>query len=220
MAKTKSVSASLTTGRKKLRTRKRTVKMRKATATPKRHPARPKAVLKGKRKKVARNVISAARLAIAYHEAGHAIVCLTRNIGFDSVTIVPKGTSLGACVHPSVLGFDTSSRTERRGIARDCILVSYAGIHAQSLVDPNPKPYLGSIDDKNAFGLSREYGVFPRRMSFVGDDNHLAFLERLRDEAGRLVGRYRVVIEVLAKALMDEKTMDEKRAREVVAQFL
>jgi ATP-dependent Zn protease len=154
--------------------------------------------------------------ATAFHEAGHAVALFAAGLSAETVCIVPGKGYSGYCVHPSVYEYITANRRERRSIARDYIIVSYAGMAAQRLVDPEPNKYHGQNDDVSAFNLSRQFQVFPRRMAYVGDELHDAFLGRLRREAEQLVRRHRRSIEVLAEALLRNKTMTGERMHALV----
>lgn len=178
-----------------------------------------------KKKRSRRNVAARSRTlaqvkATAHHEAGHAVAMIVQDLGFDSVTIMPEGTSLGSILHPNVLMYDIpSNRNAQRALTRQLIIACYAGIPAQSLVDPSPEEFHGDGDEQNAFELSREWGVVPKRCS-VGDDAHIGHLEKLRGEAKRLVRRHETVIHALTAVLLKEKTMDYARVREVLAPLI
>jgi hypothetical protein len=133
----------------------------------------------------------------------------------ETVSIAPGKGYSGRCVHPSVYEY-TANRRGRRRIAKDYIVVAYAGLAAQKLVDCEPKDYHGRNDAVSAFNLSREFQVFPRRMAYVGDELHDAFLGRLRRKAEWLVRHHRRSIEVLAEALLRNKTMTGERVYALV----
>lgn len=162
---------------------------------------------------------SAADLAAtAHHEAGHAVILVVLGLPVDHVSIVPRNDALGTCGHPCPYAMYESRRDIRRA-ARNCILVSYAGIPAQRLVEPGAHDSQGDDDDVSAFRVSHEYQVFPRIMEYVGDDFHLAFLAKLRREASRLVRRHAAAIRHLAKVLLDKKVMTGDDVNVVLAQF-
>ncbi|HEY4393211.1 MAG TPA: hypothetical protein VGP64_04080 [Polyangia bacterium] len=141
--------------------------------------------------------------ATAFHEAGHAIVAVYFGIPPTSVSIVPAADgSAGRMCHPSPLIFEAESRRDRRSLVRQMILVSYAGIGAQRLVEPEAPEWQAENDFANAFELSREHAVLPRGCSWVGDEAHGAYLDRLRRESARLVRRLAVPISFFAEALL------------------
>jgi hypothetical protein len=154
-----------------------------------------------------------ARLATAYHEAGHAVVSFALELAVTTVSIRGGDEYHGVCLKPNVLHYNTSSRQERRRIARDMIVSAYAGMHAQRLVDPDPPEHHGDSDDAEAFDLSRQWDVLPRGCGCVGDDRHLAYLDRLRAEAGRLAMRHRGPIEALAGALLLRTELSGEEAK-------
>jgi hypothetical protein len=54
-------------------------------------------------------------------------------------------------------------------------------------VNPDAPEHYGSSDDALALRISVKYGVSPRYMEWREDDFHMAYLEKLRREAKRLV---------------------------------
>lgn len=152
------------------------------------------------------------RRGTAYHEAGHYAVLEHFGLPVSSITIEPARDYLGAVEHPTPYMIDMPpTRRERRAVARQMIVTAYAGLEAERLVDPNADPRQSEADDENAFWLSREFGVFPSSVSYVGDDTHLAYLRRLRGDARRLVRRLRPEIDRIA-ARLDAVAPDEDRA--------
>ena len=148
--------------------------------------------------------------ATAYHEAGHAVAEVVQGLSVSSASIVADADddSLGRCYSPPVLGYEFNSAREQRQVARASIVGCYAGVEAQRLVDPAPADFHGQADDEQAFAVSREYAVLPRSCEFVGDDAHMAYLERLRREARRLVRKHRRAVEAVAEALLQHETLD------------
>jgi ATP-dependent Zn protease len=145
--------------------------------------------------------------ATAFHEAGHVVVSLALGVHVKSVTIQASEDAYGRCIHPSIYNYEAHTRRERRALARDCILVCYAGLPAQRLVDPSLRPNGCDQDEKDAAEISRRFEVFPRSLKCVGDDTHRAFLDRLRQESARLVKRHKEAIRLLAEELLRRTTM-------------
>ena len=156
----------------------------------------------------------------AYHEAGHAVAILARGLSVELVTIIPGEGFNGVCYHPSVYGYYTASKTVQRQIARDIIVVCYAGLPAARLLDPKASESGARQDEIDAFNLSREFQVFPKRISCVDDDNHNAYLNKLKKEAERLVKRNQRAIGALAEELLKKKTMNQQQAEKVVGPLL
>ena len=154
-------------------------------------------------------------LATAYHEAGHAAVLLHFEIPFSSVSVVASGDADGRIRHPSPMMIGESRRA-RQTAARQLILVAYAGMQAQRLVDSAAQDFHGAYDDENALWLSKEYCAM-RGCSWVGDPFHIAYLERLRKEAGRLVRGLRWRIDTIARTLMVHETLTGDQVRALFA---
>lgn len=148
------------------------------------------------------------RRATAYHEAGHGVACVVQGLTVNKLSIVPDDGTLGHCLHPSMFGYEVGTNRERRSIARDVILVSYAGWAAEVKFHPAAERFRSRSDDEAAFETSREFGVFPRRLSCVGNEHHWAYLERLRGEARRLIDRRWPAVVALAEVLFKRKTLN------------
>lgn len=158
--------------------------------------------------------------ATAYHEAGHAVITVALGLTINKVSIVPGEGYSGVCREPGVLGYESSSRRDRRSIARAAIVGSYAGMHAQRLVDPGAPDFHGEGDEADAFELSRMFEVFPRKIGWVGDEQHLAFLDRLRVEARRLVRKHRHAIDKLAELLLQRQELERAEAVQLIESVL
>ena len=161
--------------------------------------------------------------ATAFHEAGHAVLMAYFGLAFDDVTIAPDAErdSNGHITHPSPLGYQgCDSKRERRKVARQLILMAYAGMAVERLVDPDAPDCHGASDEKNAFQLSRTYGVQPRHLFFVGDAQHWEFLSRLQNEARGLVLRLRAPIARLADELLSRTTLTWAEVEAVVGPMI
>lgn len=150
----------------------------------------------------------------AFHEAGHTVVGLYLGYIPGEISIAPSAEhdSHGHVTHGPPLMYDCRTARERKTLARQMILASYAGLPAQRLVDPTAAEYEGNSDDENAFWLSRTHGIFPRWLSHVGDDRHHQHLARLKRESSRLVFMLRTAIEKLAEALLERTTLTGEEA--------
>jgi hypothetical protein len=160
--------------------------------------------------------------ATAFHEAGHVVVGGHFDVPTTRVTIIPSsdGVSAGCMWHPPPLGFEADSRRDRRTRARAMILLAYAGLEAEKLVDPHAPEVHGENDRDNAFELSREHGVMPRRCDYVGDDAHQGYLEGLRRESAGLVRRFAQSIGLFAGKLLEVHEMDGHSATALALSLL
>jgi hypothetical protein len=160
----------------------------------------------------------------AYHEAGHAVVHLYFGLPIAKVSIVAAKDAPGHVAHPDPLMLECGVYEETglvKQVARQMIIGAYAGIEAQRLVQPCAQEGHAESDFDMAFTLSQEFGVFPRHMSQVGDELHLNYLDRLRQRARGLVrGRLRGAIEALAAALVDQSTLSQEQAVQVVGDLI
>jgi ATP-dependent Zn protease len=160
------------------------------------------------------------RRATAYHEAGHVVVAIALDISIKSVSINQGEEYDGLTVATGVGGYHHKSKRGKRTTARDIIISTYAGMHAQKLIDPSPKYYHGQQDQVDAIDVSWEWNVLPRRRCDKGDDCHMTFLRTLDKKAGRLVKRHEKAIKALAEALIEKEVLDGPEAEEIVQPFL
>jgi ATP-dependent Zn protease len=160
------------------------------------------------------------RLATAYHEAGHAVVHALLGLTNHKVSIRPEGADDGQCLTPSVPQCTARTWREQRSIARKQIVGCYAGLYAERLVDPYAPDWRGREDEDNARFLSRTFEVFPRNFSYVGDSEHLRFLDKLRAESRRLVHQYREAIAAVAEQLLRKKELDGEEVKQIIEPYL
>ena len=124
--------------------------------------------------------LAAAQEDTAYHEAGHCVAIVEQRLPFEYVTIKSDKDVFGEILYQGVSQIEHSTKRERKSIARGHIIAAYGGFEAEKLFNRAADESLSADDDQNAMQLSREFGVMPRRCSHVGDDAHLAYLQRLR----------------------------------------
>ncbi len=157
-------------------------------------------------------------IQVAYHEAGHAAVALSKGLPFEQITIVADSEreSLGNFVSSCVLAYEADTRKERRAIARNIILLCYAGFQAERLAFPLADEEQSKGDYEGAFDLSREFGVLPRSCLFIGDDNHLNYLNKLKLESLRLVQQRWYIIEKIVPALISKKILEYNAVLELI----
>lgn len=160
------------------------------------------------------------RRSTAYHEAGHGVACIVQGHSVATLTIIPGKRSLGHYVRPSVFGYVCDTRRERRKIARELIIVCYAGWAAQKRFDPNANEGGSQLDYDQAFNLSTEFSVFPRGISSIGDDAHDVFLKKLRNESSRLVRKHWRAVEALAEELFERRTLNGDAIETIVEPFM
>jgi ATP-dependent Zn protease len=151
------------------------------------------------------------RAHVAIHEGGHVAVNFALGIPVFEATILAADGGLGHARSPEVYELDTgrSSREQRR-IARDAIVAAFAGPEALRMFDSAVDDG-GEEDDAVAFELSQTYGVVPRSVREFGDDAHVAYLERLRREARRLVCQHWAAVELVAAALLAHDHLDQEQ---------
>ncbi len=148
----------------------------------------------------------------AYHEAGHAVAAIAQGLNFETVTIEAdqERESLGSMIHTGLMMYDSQNKRDRRALAREMILMVYAGYEAERIASPNADEEQSAGDFDAAFELSREYGVLPRSASFVGDDNHVNYLMRLKRESGKIVQSHWTAVRLVAEALSQQKTLTKQ----------
>ena len=155
----------------------------------------------------------------AYHEAGHAVAAIVQDLVIVSVTIEPDEDSLGSCIGPGVFGYEYAGDRERKRIARDCILVSYAGLQAEKHFNPEAEEWRSDNDEENAFNMSREFSVLPRGCNYVGDELHCKYLTRLQRKAHRLIIRHWQSVDAVAKAILKDKTLFHDQIKKIIRQI-
>jgi hypothetical protein len=151
-----------------------------------------------------------------WHEAGHAVAHIVQGLTIGEVNVIETDTTTGCCIHASPMMYDVSNSRERRAIARKCIVTLFAGMEAERLVDPDAPDHHADADQKEAFAVSVQYHVFPRVCRRVGDYAHLAYLDKLRIEARRLVKKHREQIELLAIELKARRRLSHEEAEQVI----
>jgi hypothetical protein len=123
---------------------------------------------------------------------------------------------LGRTTHRSPMWYDFSGSIAigRKKVARQLIIVCYAGFEAQLRFNPSALHEYSEIDYKDAFELSRDFKVLPRKRGCANDDPH-ASMRHLRDEAKRLVKREWSTITAVALRLLQRRTLQESDVKEI-----
>ena len=146
----------------------------------------------------------------AIHEAAHAVAAIALGRPFRSVTIVPKDGMLGYCSlsrWPKNFRPDINDDLRTRERLESTIISTLAG----------------EIAERHCFGTTTFVDAEADRhlavdlaCYCVGSNEELeAYLEWLRIRTEGLVRRSKLEIEALAEALLRDKTIQAKRAREI-----
>jgi len=145
----------------------------------------------------------------AIHEAGHAVIARILGLVCGKVTIKASGTSgYGIIAAPEFVCDCWEQRGKNRPIQaafRGRILAYMAGREAE--VELLGQCQGGDNDDQSRIGLMLE-DLYPGEW-----DQQDKFERRLRRFARNLVRRHRPKIEVLSRALIEQRTMSDKRVR-------
>jgi hypothetical protein len=152
-------------------------------------------------------------LALAYHEAAHAVACVHERVPLRSVTIQPDADSEGkASVHHALGGidpyFDIDSENGRLRVER-YVRVSLAGGIAQHFYWKNS--VRGDFDD-----VSKANQLLAK---IVGSDEELrAYITLLKIQTRQLVRNlWWAEIRAVAKALVAERHLSARRVRDIIA---
>jgi hypothetical protein len=155
--------------------------------------------------------------AIAYHEAGHAVLAYANGFGCQSVSIVPDTKSAGrfdAKPIQQAVRFDCEVDRQTERLARRIGVVFLAGFAAE-LRFTGSENWNGADDDRRrAFDLC---------MNLRGPEGEVSKLfEELVDEAKLAVGRTRkwVAIRRLAAALIERQEISGANAERLIGPIL
>src|SRR5262245_54406910 len=154
---------------------------------------------------------TAAEIATAYHEAGHALAAWKNGIGIRRISIVPKGDKLGRLQRRTPLRaihfeWDGSDRARMR--AEKLIEVSLAGPAAQRRFKPSSFRHCQAHSDhRQAVDLA----------DYLNGNSEQAqlYLRWMERRASDLVANFWPLVEALALVLLERRTMTGKEAAEV-----
>ena len=153
--------------------------------------------------------------AIAYHEAGHAVICWREQVEVEIASIIPQGSSLGRIQHQSALqGIDLACDNSLDGRARaeSLIRIAMAGPLAQRRIDPHRFCHYNSRGDYESATnvLTHLAGA---------DDELSAYWRLLRIQTKNILSLEEVwqCVERVAEALLESKTLS---ADDIGALFL
>ena len=153
------------------------------------------------------------RERVAYHEAGHAVVCIHERVGLQSVTIAPRAGQAGCRIRR---GRPRSSEREPHGGSavqrrmESYVKIALAGRLAEWIHSKEWNDARAESDLRNAVDLVAW---------FVAEDAERdRLLGRLQRETEALLRKERVWrgVEALARALLRENTLEPKRAEAIV----
>ena len=156
---------------------------------------------------------------IAYHEAAHAVACVVQDLSMKEVTIEPGKIEgcLGHITHHSPEGYDFRGSRARgqKKVARQMVIVCYAGFEAQQRLNPSASDEHSQIDVNDASSLLNDYHVYNVK-KFEENNNYIYdFIDKLRDEARRLVKREWSAIEAVASRLLEKRTLSELEVKSI-----
>jgi len=146
--------------------------------------------------------------ALAFHEAGHAIVAIRCGLSIEGVSL------RSACTIHSDCDDEVANTPAGRRSARRHALFAYAGLAAERLVNPDATVRRdGAWDYQVARSVART--LFPR--SSVARREYLV---RIRRQADRTVRKLREPLAALAHVLMRRPKMPGEEVEKVVAPYL
>lgn len=165
---------------------------------------------------MSKRLTRSARLATAYHEAGHAVIAWKRGLKVKSATIVPGDGFDGRVRHSSALGrinieFDGSDRARIR--VETAIVVSLAGPEAQRRFNPRSwRAYHGETDYALVTDLALRANGSPETTQ--------AFVDWLSLVARDVVVLSWPIIEKVAAALIERNTLSAVELEDVMRSAL
>lgn len=139
------------------------------------------------------------RKALAYHEAGHAVVGYALGLEIEQVTIVPSHGSLGRCRYQ---GWDEEEAAEDIETA---LLVLLAGAGAEEIAMQAPSR---SADLSKARDLALAQG----RSEAEADEQ----MDRVRSRVTGFLKHHWPVVKALAAVLRDQRELDGTEAIAVI----
>nr|MBQ0091670.1 ATP-dependent zinc metalloprotease FtsH [Candidatus Enterousia merdequi] len=179
----------------------------------------------------------------AYHEAGHAFVGVHYSNVTDPIhkaTIVPRGRALGMVQHLPVddkvsmtmeevranLSVDLAGRAAEEvffgknkittGAASDIEMATHLARRSITMAGLSDKIGLVAVNQVNAFGQKISLENASEKTAEIVDSEIRNWLDNAYKDAKNLVSKNKVVVEKLAKALLDKETLSGDEIREIV----
>lgn len=154
------------------------------------------------------------RAAIAFHEAGHAVMTVYCRMGLGTVSIIPANDFQGVCKtmkQPSLSKRDYSLTTKAESRLNHRIMIAVAGDVAQRLFSRRRDPSYSTSSD-HALSLEmagRTCGDLEETIALV---NYLTI-------SARNILRTPIqwdAVKALAKELLEKNSVSGKRAKEII----
>lgn len=153
----------------------------------------------------------------AYHEAGHAVAAYLRRLRFTSISVIPYRGTLGRCEFseaPVIVDLNAHSIEQARRRIETLIIVSLAGGVAECLLTGR----------RNWRGAHADLQDAARYAAFItGSDDELgAYVHWLWERTTVLLSARPcwLAVQQLAEALVEDRRVGERRAREIIASAL
>ncbi|HTQ37851.1 MAG TPA: hypothetical protein VMJ32_02420 [Pirellulales bacterium] len=144
------------------------------------------------------------RSALAYHEAGHAVVALQFEFIFRYICIDPPKFAYSKMVLPK--GSNREEKTKRM------IVITFAGRPAQCLYDPENSDEQAAHDEYMVeLFCTEQWGS-----EFYNSEEAHRMLCKLRDDAEQLVHLHADLIGIVAKRLLENARLTYDEVKELL----
>lgn len=140
------------------------------------------------------------RKALAYHEAGHAVVGYAIGLTIERVTIIPDENSLGHCRYREWDEWTVASPPE------SVLALVLAGAVAEEIATGRPSR---ASDDRNALGVARATGA--------GEAEAGERLAAARHRTGLFLEAHWSVVKAVAGTLRERRDLESREAMATLA---